>query len=49
MVWKVKDLRPEFEMCILAGPNNLEYGQIPLLNTRAADDVASSIPKTEKV
>ena len=49
MVRKVKDLRPEFEMCILAGPNDLEYGQIPLLNTRAADDIASSIPKTEKV
>src|SRR5437773_11648905 len=34
MVWKVKDFRPEFEMCILAGPNDLEYGKIPLLKAR---------------
>ena len=49
MVRKVKDLRPEFEMCILAGLNDLEYGQVPLLKARAADDIATSIPKTEKV
>ena len=49
MVWKVEDLRPKFEMCILAGLNDLEYGEVPLLKARAADNIASSIPKTEKV
>ena len=49
MVRKVKDFRPEFEMCGLAGPNDLEYGEVPLLEARSADDIASCITKTEKV
>ena len=49
MVRKVKDLRPKFEMCIFAGLNDLEYGEVPLLKAGAADDIASSIPKAEKV
>ena len=49
MVRKVKNLRPEFEMRTLAGLNDLENGQVPLLNARAADDIASGITKTEKV
>src|SRR5436309_333320 len=42
MIRKVKDLRSEFEMCTLAGPNDLEYGQVPLLQARAADNVAAT-------
>ena len=49
MVGKVKNLRSEFKMFTLADLNDLEYGQVPLLNARAADDIASSIAKTEKV
>src|SRR4051812_21569006 len=49
MVRKVEDLRPEFETCSLAGLNDLENGQVPLLKARAADDIASSTAETEKV
>ncbi len=49
MVREIKNLRPEFEMCTLAGLNDLEYGEVPLLKARAADDIASSITKTKEV
>ena len=44
----VEELSAEFEAHLVPHWKHLEYGQIPVLEARAADDVASGIAKRER-